>query len=68
VDASCVVVGNRVFAAGLDGVLYLLDLATGREVWRFTAGGGFQASPAVAAGRLVISTDQGVIHCFEIAP
>jgi outer membrane protein assembly factor BamB len=41
-----------------------LDLKTGREVWRYEAGGEVNASPAVAAGRMVIGTDAGNLYCF----
>ena len=59
-----VVVGGRVFVGSADGRLYAVDLKTGRERWRFEAGGHIIASPAVAAGRLVIGTDAGELYCF----
>ena len=64
VDASPVIVGQRVFAAAADGRLYALDLQTGKLLWEHQAGGGFAGSPAVAAGRLVIASDEGVVYCF----
>lgn len=64
IDASCVIVGQRVFAAAADGRLYALDLPTGKLLWEHQAGGGFAGSPAVAAGRLVIASDDGVVYCF----
>ncbi|MBI4606746.1 MAG: PQQ-binding-like beta-propeller repeat protein [Planctomycetes bacterium] len=68
VDASPVIVGNRVIAASLDGNVYLLDLETGKEVWKFVAGSAVAASPAVGEGRLVISSEDGVVHCFDVTP
>lgn len=56
--------GPRVFVGASDGNLYALSLADGREVWRFEAGGAITASPAVADGRLVIGTEDGVLYCF----
>jgi outer membrane protein assembly factor BamB len=64
IDSSPVIVGRRVFIGGGDGVLYELDLETGRERSRFEAGGPISASPAVAGGRLVIGTLDGVVYCL----
>lgn len=63
IDGSAVIVGARVFVPGGDGNLYALELSSGRELWRFEAG-GFVASPAVAQGRLVIGSIDGVLYCF----
>jgi outer membrane protein assembly factor BamB len=59
-----VIVGSRVFAAAADGRLYALELQTGKLLWEHQAAGGFAGSPAVAANRLVIASDQGVVYCF----
>jgi outer membrane protein assembly factor BamB len=39
-------------------------LKTGKSVWSFEAGAPVDASPAVAAGRLVIGTADGTLYCF----
>ena len=39
-------------------------LATGAKVWEFEAGGPLSASPAIAAGRLVIGTQDGKLYCL----
>jgi outer membrane protein assembly factor BamB len=39
-------------------------MANGEERWQFETGNGFTGSPAVAAGRLVIADDKGVVYCF----
>jgi outer membrane protein assembly factor BamB len=59
-----VIVGDRVFVGSADGRIYAIDGKTGKERWRFEAGGALVASPAVAAGRLVIGTDAGDLYCF----
>ena len=47
------------------GRLAALDAATGKPVWEFDAGGGFVASPAVAAGHVVAAAEDGTIWCFR---
>jgi outer membrane protein assembly factor BamB len=64
VDASPVVVGDRVLVATKAGKLAALDLASGVPGWTFDAGAGFDASPAVAGGRLVIGDEDGTLYCF----
>jgi outer membrane protein assembly factor BamB len=52
------VVGGRavLFVGSYDRNLYALDVATGRERWRFTAGASIRSAPAVArvGGRIVV--------------
>jgi outer membrane protein assembly factor BamB len=49
------------------GRLAALDAATGKPAWEFDAGGGFVASPAIAAGHVVAASDDGTIWCFRSA-
>jgi len=64
VDASPVIVGDRVFVAGSDGRISAFQLKTGKQVWEFEAGGDFIGSPAVAEQRLVIASGAGSVYCF----
>lgn len=69
VDASPIVVtmeGGRqvVIVADGAGTIVALDAATGEAAWEFDAGGGFSAGPAVAAGQVVIASDDGTVWCF----
>lgn len=53
------VVNDLVFTSTLDGVIYALDRATGREVWRYQAPGGINAWPAVAGDTIVFPVGFG---------
>lgn len=64
IDASPVLVGQRVFTATQSGELLALNLDDGSVVWRFETGEGMSASPAVADGRLVIGTIDGTLFAF----
>jgi outer membrane protein assembly factor BamB len=44
--------------------LYVLDAETGEKEWEFDTGSAVVASPAIAAGRVVIGSGDGVLYCF----
>lgn len=50
------------------GKITILDAATGDPRWEFDAGGSFGAGAAVAAGRVVIASDDGSVWCFRSGP
>lgn len=56
-----------VLAADAKGTIAALEASTGKQVWRFDAGGSFSAGPAVAAGRVVLASEDGTIWCFRSA-
>jgi outer membrane protein assembly factor BamB len=71
VDAAPVVVATEggggsgvVIVADSAGRIVALDAASGETAWEFDAGGGFSAGAAVAAGRVVIASDDGKVWCF----
>ncbi|HUT57519.1 MAG TPA: PQQ-binding-like beta-propeller repeat protein [Phycisphaerae bacterium] len=57
-----VVAGPHVLAGG-SGEVIAVDAATGQEVWQAPVDGRVRGL-AVANGRLVVSTENGRIHCF----
>jgi len=73
VDASPIVAnaeGGRSVAVVADsaGKIAALDATTGEPAWEFDAGGGFSAGAAVAAGQVVIASDDGTVWCFSSSP
>jgi outer membrane protein assembly factor BamB len=53
-----------VFVGSNDGKFYVLDFQTGAKVWEFEAGAPLSASAAIAAGRVVIGSQDGRLYCF----
>ncbi|MFM7242870.1 MAG: PQQ-binding-like beta-propeller repeat protein [Planctomycetaceae bacterium] len=47
------------------GTIAALDAATGEPTWEFDAGGGFGGGAAVADGRVVLASDDGIVWCFR---
>lgn len=64
VESSPVIAGNSAFLATKRGMIHRVDLDTGEELWNYEAGGDFQASFAIADGKLVIGNTDGTLYCF----
>lgn len=47
------------------GRIAALDAATGEPAWEFDAGGGFGGGAAIAADRVVLASDDGILWCFR---
>jgi outer membrane protein assembly factor BamB len=47
------------------GRIAALDAATGAPAWEFDAGGGFGGGAAIAADRVVLASDDGILWCFR---
>ena len=68
IDASPVIVGDRVLVATTAGDIVTLAARTGEETFRFETGSSFVASPSVAGGTLVIGDLDGVLYGFGGGP
>ena len=56
---------NAVYAASSDGTLMRLDTATGRVVWRVSAGKPLSAGPGASDDLVVVGTDKGEVLAFD---
>ena len=54
-----------VFIGDLDGNVYALDLATGKERWKKKLDTGFTSAAAVRDKRLCIGDIDGRLHCLD---
>ena len=45
-----------------DGRVYGLDLASGKKVWEYEAASPVTSSPAVAKGKVVVATADGLLR------
>ena len=53
--------------ADAKGTIMAIDVASSEPAWQFDAGGSFAAGPAVAAGKVVVASEDGSIWCFHSA-
>jgi outer membrane protein assembly factor BamB len=66
-DAPTAAGATAIIAADSAGRIVALAPDTGAILWQFDAGVAFTASPAVAAGRLVLADGEGTVWCFGAA-
>ena len=59
--------GDAVLVGGGDGVLYRIDAATGKTVWRFRTRGRIRATPAAAGGVVYVGSFDGVFYAVDEA-
>lgn len=66
VDASPVIVGNRVYVGSLSrgGEFYVLDLNTGRQIQQILLDSAVSGSVAVSGQYLLVGTEKGTLYCF----
>lgn len=64
INASSVVCKNKVVSATMDGMVFLNDLITGKEIWNYELGSPIVGSPAVYGNKLIIGASDGRIYVF----
>ncbi|MCX7049458.1 MAG: PQQ-binding-like beta-propeller repeat protein, partial [Candidatus Sumerlaeota bacterium] len=61
-----VAVGDRVYVASREThTLHALELATGRPVWTFVAGGRIDSPPTVFQGMVLFGSSDGWVYCLR---
>ena len=56
---------SAIWMGGMDGRLYAVDPANGKELWSYDLGAQISASPAISGGTLVICGEDGVVYGFK---
>ena len=66
--SSPVVAGGKLFVAAVDEhTVHALDANTGKEAWRFTAGGRVDSPPTIWRGRALFGSADGHVYCLRAA-
>ena len=64
--SSVVVAEGKAFVASPDAhQVHALDAATGRVLWRFTAGGRIDSPPTIWRGRAIFGAADGWVYCLR---
>ncbi len=64
--SSPVVLDSVVIVGAGDGVLYAIELSSGRELWRFETDGRIRSSPAVADGVVFVGSADGRVYAVDL--
>jgi hypothetical protein len=63
-----VIAGGKAYVASVDThTLAALDAATGKVVWRFTAGGRIDSPPTIHQGAVLFGSADGCVYCLRAA-
>jgi outer membrane protein assembly factor BamB len=64
--SAMTVAAGKVFVAQIDQhLLHALDLATGKKLWQFTAGGRIDSPPTYWKGRVLFGGMDGYVYCLR---
>ena len=64
--SSLVMAASRVFVADIDHhTVHALDATSGRQLWRFMAGGRVDSPPTVWEGRVLFGSADGYVYCLQ---
>ena len=58
------VLGTNELPQGAEGLVYLVDLASGKKIWSYELGKAIQSSPAVSNGWVYIGCEDGSLYAF----
>ncbi|HEV3255842.1 MAG TPA: PQQ-binding-like beta-propeller repeat protein [Gemmataceae bacterium] len=64
IEGTAAILGNSVYVGSMDGRLYALDLATGRQLWNYKAG-PFKGPVGVHGGAVYAGDLDGTFHCVD---
>ena len=62
---SPVVIGDRLLAMSMAGILFCYDCQSGRELWKERVGAKYSSTPLVAEGRAYFQTEAGETTVIE---
>jgi outer membrane protein assembly factor BamB len=66
IEGTPAIAGGVVYIGSFDEYLYALDLASGKEKWKYKAG-PIKAAPAVRGGMVYVGNADGMFHCVDAA-
>jgi eukaryotic-like serine/threonine-protein kinase len=64
-ESTAAVHDGSVYVGGLDGVLYSLELESGKVRWKYEATDAIRSSPSIRNGVVYFGDETGVLHAVE---
>ncbi len=65
VESTAAIAGGSVYVGSRGGLLYAIELSTGKERFRYQAGGEIRSSPAVHDGIVYFGDEAGTFHAVD---
>jgi outer membrane protein assembly factor BamB len=65
IEASPVIIKDKVIVANMRGDLTILNLSNGSKIWSYEIGSGIPNNPAVIDNMIVAGAMDGNVYCFE---
>lgn len=67
IESSAAIVDNVVYVGSMDSSLYAVDLATGKQRWRYATTGPVQeSSPCIQNGVAYVGDLEGILHAVDV--
>src|SRR6202035_2431901 len=66
IEATAAIVKDTIYVGSFDQHLYAVNLADGKEKWKYKAG-AFKAPPSVLEGAVFVGDEDGMFHCVDPA-
>lgn len=64
IGSGVAVDGKRVIASNTAGMVYALDIRSGKKLWSFQTGGKIYSTPAIQGSRVVVASTDNNIYCL----
>ncbi|MDP1564082.1 MAG: PQQ-binding-like beta-propeller repeat protein [Pirellulaceae bacterium] len=68
IDASVLVVGDRVYIGDIAGNFMVLNLDDGQLLQTIELSGGITSAPCLTGDRLLLTTQEGIVYCLGSKP
>ncbi|HEY5914539.1 MAG TPA: PQQ-binding-like beta-propeller repeat protein, partial [Verrucomicrobiae bacterium] len=67
VKSTAAIVQGRVYIGSGDGLVYALELGTGKKLWTYKTGGAVDSSPLALGGKVFVGSSDSVLYALEAA-
>ena len=64
VEASPVIIQDKVLTANMRGDLALIKLSDGSQIWKYEVGNAILHNPAVIENLMIVCSLNGTVYCF----
>lgn len=68
IDASVLVVGDRVYVGDIAGNFMVLNVDDGQLLQTIELSGGITSAPCLTGDRLLVTTQEGIVYCLGSKP